>query len=296
LSRAEADAVREFIAQGGVVIADGEPGTFNEHSRRLSMSSLADLFRAPRGNEPVSVQAYGRGKAIFLKTNTTDYLQNRLVNKEASVHRLVGDLLHSNGIRPEFAVTNASGGAVVGVETHVFRNGGVSLITLLSNPLLRVDELGPPDFRSNQRFEKAVALNLRLPQAMYLYDTRQQKSLGRMEKISLTLSPYEPIILAASPIALPQLQINAPTRTTRGASVRLGVSCDSSPAAAHIFHLEVRDPTGKLIRHYSENVIGDDRSAMKLLPFAYNDLPGTWTLHVRDMISGQTVDHEIAVD
>ena len=34
LSDAEAQAIRDF-AQGGIVIADGEPGIFNEHSRRL---------------------------------------------------------------------------------------------------------------------------------------------------------------------------------------------------------------------------------------------------------------------
>ena len=69
------------------------------------------------------------------------------------MHELVGNLLRSNGIRPEFAVTDAKGNPVVGVETHIYRNGGVRLITLISNPQLRVDELGPPDFRSNQRFE-----------------------------------------------------------------------------------------------------------------------------------------------
>src|SRR6476660_9791801 len=35
LSSAEASAIRAFVAQGGIAIADGEPGTFNEHSRRL---------------------------------------------------------------------------------------------------------------------------------------------------------------------------------------------------------------------------------------------------------------------
>lgn len=198
---------------------------FNEHSRRLSASPLADLFGGAH-NQPVTVRTYGKGKAVFLKTNTLDYLQNRLVNKEAHVHHLVGELLRANGIRPEFAVKNASGEAVVGVETHVFRNGGVRLITLLSNPLLRVDELGPPDFRSNQRFEKPVTLNLSLPQPMYLYDMRQQKPLGLMEKITLTLNPYEPIILAAVPTILPELRLNAPLRAQRGRNARLSITAN----------------------------------------------------------------------
>jgi hypothetical protein len=44
------------------------------------------------------------------------------------------------------------GGPVVGVETHTFQNGGVHIVALHSNPELRIDELGPPEFKSNDRF------------------------------------------------------------------------------------------------------------------------------------------------
>ena len=50
LSKAESDAIRQFVSQGGTVIADGEPGMFNEHSRRLPVSSLADLFGGEHQN------------------------------------------------------------------------------------------------------------------------------------------------------------------------------------------------------------------------------------------------------
>ena len=166
LSTAEVSAVREFISQGGIVIADGEPGAFDEHSRRLPQSPLADLFGGSH-EQAITVHDFGKGKAIFLKTDTLDYHQNRLDHKEGPVHELVGNLLRSNGIRPEFAVTDAKGNPVVGVETHIYRNGGVRLITLISNPQLRVDELGPPEFRSNERFETPVTVNVSLPEPMY---------------------------------------------------------------------------------------------------------------------------------
>ena len=46
LSSAEVNAIREFVSQGGTVIADGMPGTFNEHSRGLPESPLGDMFDA----------------------------------------------------------------------------------------------------------------------------------------------------------------------------------------------------------------------------------------------------------
>ena len=63
-------------------------------------------------------------------------------------------LLGENGMRPAFAAVDEMNRPVVGVETHRFRNGGVIIVGLLSNPELRVDELGPPEFKSNERFRE----------------------------------------------------------------------------------------------------------------------------------------------
>lgn len=49
LSSADVTAVRQFIAQGGRVIADVVPGSFDEHGRRLLRASLADLFADGQG-------------------------------------------------------------------------------------------------------------------------------------------------------------------------------------------------------------------------------------------------------
>ncbi len=287
LSEAESGAIREFIAQGGAVIADGEPGVFNDHSRRLSKSSLSDLFGGPH-DQPVTERAFGKGKAIFLKTATLEYHQNRLVKKEGPVHTLVGGLLRSNGNAPEFKVADAAGNPVVGVETHVFRNGGVRLVALLSNPQMRVDELGPPDFRSNERFETPVTVTLTLPELSHVYNVRQAKALGQKKTIQVTLNPYEPTIFAVAASPLPSLRIAVPPQAERGASVNIGIGCVRTPAATHVLHVEVVDPQGRLILPYSENIFARHGQAVKLLPIAFNDPVGKWTIRIHDILSGQT--------
>ena len=114
LSRQEVEAIRAFVFQGGTVIADGEPGTFDEHSRRLTASPLADLFSGDH-TQPVTVRNFGKGKAVFLKADTLTYHTDRLVNKEGPLHRLIGDLLRQD-VKPTVAVIDSSGNAVVGVE------------------------------------------------------------------------------------------------------------------------------------------------------------------------------------
>ncbi len=48
LSPAEAKEIRDFVAQGGTLIADGQPGAFDEHCKRLAKPQLADLFEHVR--------------------------------------------------------------------------------------------------------------------------------------------------------------------------------------------------------------------------------------------------------
>ncbi len=52
LSAKEADAIRRFVRQGGMVIADIEPGTYDQHSRRLPKSPLSDLFTNQLSGRP----------------------------------------------------------------------------------------------------------------------------------------------------------------------------------------------------------------------------------------------------
>jgi len=254
LSAAEADAIRDFATHGGLIIADGAPGTFNEHSRRLEKSPLADI--------PV------------INARTLDYHQDRLVRKEGPVHKSMGGLLR---VKPQFAVTNSSGHPVVGVEVHVFRNGSTHLIALQSNPQLRVDELGPPDFRSNERFEVPVKVSLTLPSLQYVNDVRKGKPMGQLKTIDVTIDPYEPTIFAVSLEAQPDLRVTAPASASRGANVTIAIDGE------HIVHLDVEDPQGKTIPHYSGNFI-----ALKFLPLAYNDPAGAWKIKVRDTLTGQT--------
>lgn len=287
LSAAETSAIRSFVAQGGIVIADGEPGTFNEHSRQLPSPTLGDLFGGTHDG-PIAVRQIGKGKAVFIKAATLDYLQDRLMNKEAATQKLITGLLRENGIRPEFAVTDPAGNPVAGVETHVFRNGGVSIITLMSNPLLRVDELGPPDFRSNKRFETPVPVKLSLPAAMYVYDSRTGKAIGQRQSLDLTVSPYEPVILSASPAALPGFNVFAPASANRGSMVEIGISALNTPADSHVYHLDVIDPQGVRALHYSGNIVAKEGRGYKLLPVALNDIAGEWKIRIRELFTGET--------
>ena len=287
LSSAEVQAMRDFVAQGGTLIADGEPGTFDEHSKHLARSSLADVFATP---------TFGKGRAILIKADVLHYQQDRLVGKEQEVHQLLGKLMHESGVKPEFAVTDQADNPVVGVETHQFRNGGVTIIGLLINPSLRVNELGPPEFKSNARFEKPMPVRLTLPAELYTWNIRNGESLGKQKQISVILDPFEPAIFAFSAMQIPELTVSSPARVALGSTGHAGFSfASTTPVATHVFHIEVADPSGAVVPCYSGNLLAREGRAVKTLPLTLSDARGRWQIRVRDVLTGQSRNANVEV-
>jgi hypothetical protein len=268
LSAAEVSAIRGFAAQGGLVVTDGEPGTFDEHGRKLAEPALAGLGS---------------------KMSVLPYQLDRITGKGIETRDAVARLLTSAGVRPDFALTEQQGKPVQGVETHLFRNGDVYLVGLLSNPSLRVDELGPPDFRSNEHFAVRRSLKLTLPQSMAVYDVRAAKELGRRKEIMVELNPYEPAIFAISAEPLPSLVVAAPARIARGSTGHIGMRFEGvTPAETHILHVDVTGPDGRGISCYSGNLRAPRGQAEWALPIAYSDAAGKWSVRVKDLLTGQT--------
>ena len=159
-----------------------------------------------------------------------------------------------------------------------------------------MDELGPPDFRSNKRFEAPVPVTITLPQPAWVYDVRSGKALGQQKKLQFTVTAYEPVILAVSPAPLPALRVAAPAEARRGSDVSLGFTADGTPAATHVVHIDVLDPKGERMLQYSGNLLAPDGRAAKTIPLALNDPAGQWTIRIHDLLSGQTETRTLTVN
>jgi hypothetical protein len=66
-----------------------------------------------------------------------------------------------------------------------------------------------------------------------------------------------------------------------------------APVDRSVVHLEVRDPAGKLVRHYSGNVTIENGRAKFAIPFALSDARGTWKVTAKDVVSGLTAERTL---
>lgn len=269
LSAEEAAAITDFVRRGGKVVASGDIGTFDQHSRRLAERPLATI----------------ENQFVRLPGDVLNYHRDRLMGKEGTVLEGARVVFQAAGVAPRFHVVDRDGHNVVGVETHIFRNGGAEIVGLLSNPQLRVDELGPPEFKSNERFEKPLDLRLVLPGESFVYDVRKGEAMGRRKEVELHLDPYEPAVFAVLPGAVDSLHLAVSPAAPRGERAFVSFSADS-PAAAAVFHVDVTDPEGTAKPQYGGNMVSTGSRGGLTIPFAVNDPPGKWEVRVRDVLTG----------
>jgi hypothetical protein len=265
LSPIEAGEIRAFVAHGGIVVADCEPGIFDEHGRRMIKPALADVFVGPATRATPGF-VFGKGKAIYTALND---------ERGRRSSRALSEVLEAAGVRPRFPLVRADGRPASDVETYVFENGEVTIVALLLDFLASAD----PDSR-----ETVVMI---LPYPLNGYDLRTGRRLGHTDRLAVELGPVEPVMLSLSEKPLAPPSISGPRNAHLGGNAELMFRSDA-PAAVDVVHLDLFDPGGNRVEHYSGNLLVTHSGASKLVPFAFNDQPGIWTTRVRDLLSGAT--------
>lgn len=272
LSQGEAREIADFVARGGEVFADGEPGLFDEHGRKMEKPLLSAAFTASPGGA-ASRFGYEKGRAVYAGFTGVDEKTNA---------QRAAELLANAGIRPPFPVTRENGERASDIETHIFKSGGVTIFALQR------------DFAkggANDRETVAVTL----PRRLFVYDLRAHSTLGETDRVVIDVGSDEPAILglSATPLAPPALA--GPRIAHLGDIIRFRIR-SRSPMAPRVFHVDTIDPMGRAVLAYSGNILVAHATAMKLLPLALNDQPGNWKIQAADVASGRTTTAKLRVE
>jgi hypothetical protein len=109
---------------------------------------------------------------------------------------------------------------------------------------------------------------------------------GGPAKQTVQLSAENPLLLIERTTRITQLEI-APDLSLRLADE------NGAPVDRSVVRVEVLDPSGRLVRHYSSNYTVRDGNAQIEIPFAINDPAGSWRVRAHDVISGITAERII---
>lgn len=322
---AEAKAIREFVESGGLVIADTAPGILDDHCRLVESGLLDGLFGvAPSGlpekagEEPIRVDSEGlqaelpmpafardiepagakpwamagtapavlvhrasKGWTVVLNTAIEQYESLHAGGDTRAIRQLAARLLDLAGIRPRVRIT-ADGDDVDACEVVRFTDG--------ENDKIR--------YASIMRDHRAAGVEpqdvtILLPDPAWLYDVRAGKALGHAQTVQTELLPGDPKIFALLPYEVKTVTVEpGVSKVAVGAMAAFDITIETGedkPAGLHCVRVELLNPAGNAMKHYSRNLLSRKTSVSFSFTPALNDPTGTWQLRATHIATGHTV-------
>ncbi len=308
LSDKETAAIREFVRQGGTVIADALPGVMDEHCAFREPRALADLFgiapvksnreavvamkgepdlklasakalRTDDGQPLLIENRFGRGRAYLLNYFLHRYSEDKLERKQGPALEKMKQVMTAAALNPAVKLTSLAGERVADCESYLFNFSSTKLLGLIPDK----DKPAP------QR------LRVTFSQPGVLYDVRQQRYLGTGSSFEIEVEPAVPRLLALVETRINGMTLQAAPNARLGAMVTLQFRLPSAPQLNSVAVVKVTSPSGRELRYYGGNQEITNGEGSISFRTARNDPAGTWHVSVTDTISGETANAEIAI-
>lgn len=315
LSDAEIERIQAFHGHGGVLIADGLPGRYDEHGRRRECVPLAALFGAAADGAFASESATSVNAAVsFGETAIQEALHD--IQWDRSVHfgdsaepavwlaredaartlllnhrvdggtedaaaRVIDALLSAEGFLPA-ANPRGKRGARFDGEVVSWTYGPARLVGLLRRP----------DGRGGEKYE----VNLHLDG--HVYDLGAGALVRKPQKASVQLNPGGVAMYSALPYEVTGVEIQpSTTKVLPGERLRVAVAIKTKDGVPdkHYVWVDLVDVQGDVVEPYSRGVVCAGGIGEVRLAFVLNEALGVYTLRARDVLTGMEASMSIQI-
>ena len=192
LSDTETKEIRKFLeGSGRAVFSDGAPGLFDGHGKLRPSSPLDDIFppTAP-GKAAFAATSTRKGAAHSRDGDIAAHGRDRL-SKEPSMEWSKWIAGQVKGLPVEVTVSPQSARTAV----RRFRLGKARLLAIERN----IDYQMSEDLKQaggNKNLEEPIDIEAKLARAAHVYDLREKKHLGKTDRITVHLDPWQPSLFA----------------------------------------------------------------------------------------------------
>lgn len=322
LDKDERAALRAFVGNGGALIADIVPGTFDAHGQRLTESGLNDVFGIDQEQELRIKQgvlttdgaaAAGAADAGWADVDESVLLQGGIalakagktpawiVNRAGNGHTLL--LNH-----PFRSVQHQEGRRLVPAEAEAMAvflqdlpdlSGKAELIseTFLGN--IYQYHFGQARIYAIQSDVDAPKQKLRLPLKAgdAAYNARTGEPIRRPHRHTFLVSPGTVEIVSCLPYEVQEVSLETPKTVHPGQHLPLRIFIDAGKGkpGKHLFLVDLLPANRPPLPWYRRIVHTVSGVAELYLPLARNELPGWYTLRVRDCLTGMETTTTIKI-
>jgi hypothetical protein len=325
-------ALEQFVANGGIVLADLCPGVWDNHGTYHSPGQLDHLFGVKRTEEfALAAMPADWGVGVFeaepdfnLKG---DWLIGQYYEKtlQAADGRALGKHIFGPTKPPAFVFKRTGRGAAVLmnyleteyrrvpeqsqqlVATAVLKLAGVRRCVTLRDAAKQGEPLTAgvkimrwqdgPALYVGILLDQGRHVKVELPQAGQLYDLASGgRYLGQGDSVTLDLRDTPHALLAVLPYKINGVTLQTQSgRLGKDLPLDLVLQVTGGQPVRHVVHLDVFQPDGTRNYSLSRNFVFEAGRWRGTLPLALNDAAGQWTIRAREVCSGLTSEVKVQV-
>ena len=306
----EVQALRNYVNNGGTLIADVRVGLFDGHCKPLAAGSLDDVFGVTRTANMDSTNANGTfsGNLGGLALNVTVAniaIDRGIAANGAQVYGHAGAtpllLVHSYGsgkaILLNFwkypALSDGSTPAADVIKAVLNAANVKPAFTLLNaaSQRLRNTEVtrwwnGQTEifsvFRHSGTSETATIV---FTNSAYLYDIKNHQSLGACSSFNLNLTPCRAQFFARSPQILPAPVVSVQTPIMAPGAVAQAMVSAPVANGQQAVKVRVTLPNGQAADWLDKVIVTSNNGVIVKLPIALNDSCGVWTITATELFT-----------
>lgn len=217
--------------------------------------------------------SYHQGRAAYLGCSLfADYLSGRRADR-LRMEEAFAVLLQSLDVAPRAWVVDAAGGRVELCQFRARSFGTTELVVLLR------------DYRD---VAPEIDGELRFGAEAHTYDLDNGVYIGYGDRLKLRISSYTFRAFARLPYQVQDIDVRVAGRPRLRDSLTIVAAltvADGQPGS-HRLRLDVLASDGRPLRYLSREVLAECGSATFIVPSAFNDPPGRWTIVVTDVTTG----------
>ncbi len=325
ISDREAEAIRDFVNNGGCIIADYHTGIRDGQCNFRQTGVLDDLFGI-RSSYPFRAQY--KKESVIIESSMGDWL----ASFKLPVSFTQPELIITTGIplgasdsgTPVFLFNRVGKGCSLYFNFDLydyfelrrenrendireyFRNFLLRYCKWPSYDVIRNTDFAPLPATSIFRFhdgdvtyvgalsenlrnrEKKVTVNVPMNQEGHLYDVLAKEYLGYGKCAEVKWQPGTPLLLASYPTRIESPDIKGEKDISSGKLLKLSINAGKEP---HTVRIRVFAPDGTEMEHYGTVLYLKDGRGEFILHTALNDQPGRWKVTVEEVVSGKRNTH-----
>ena len=275
MSEMEAREIRQFVREGGLVIAENTPGISSEHGRELAQPRLPDLF--PDWKQKTVVHQ-GKGVAAYMAGEINGFIAHMEKADFTGTDAVAALLKEYAQEEPPVELLDSRGLPRRDTLMPVFQQGSTTLLGLL---------------RANTAALRALPEDtlIRFRKPLHVWDLRKGAYCGERRELPVRLD-MRPQYYALLPVRPLGMTLTSPASVAQGKPAeivgRVAFSGDKAEVAraGQAVHLRVFGPDGSELECYRRNLVFAGESFTTSLPISLSERAGRYRVEADHVITG----------